>query len=118
MAANLRHRHQLVKTIRRFLEDDRDFVEIETPVLGRSTPEGARDFIVPSRHVPRRGGGEGDGRVRVNPASSPLLAAMLGQLSSWPSCTGPNFPQGAPGVVLCAAAVSPAVQANVDGGGV
>jgi aspartyl-tRNA synthetase len=49
MSANLELRHQVIKTIRRFLEDRHDFIEIETPVLTRSTPEGARDFILPSR---------------------------------------------------------------------
>ncbi|MFM2305289.1 MAG: hypothetical protein RLZZ135_2702 [Cyanobacteriota bacterium] len=49
MSRNLQLRHQVIKTIRRFLEDRHDFIEIETPVLTRSTPEGARDFILPSR---------------------------------------------------------------------
>jgi aspartyl-tRNA synthetase len=49
MSANLQLRHQVIKTIRRFLEDRHDFIEIETPILTRSTPEGARDFILPSR---------------------------------------------------------------------
>jgi aspartyl-tRNA synthetase len=49
MSRNLQLRHQVIKTMRRFLEDRHDFIEIETPVLTRSTPEGARDFILPSR---------------------------------------------------------------------
>ena len=52
MAKNLQLRHQVVKTMRRFLEDEENFIEIETPILTRSTPEGARDYLVPSRVNP------------------------------------------------------------------
>ena len=51
MQSALRLRHRLISELRRFL-DAHDFVDIETPILTRSTPEGARDYLVPSRTHP------------------------------------------------------------------
>jgi aspartyl-tRNA synthetase len=51
MRTNIELRHRAVKFIRDYM-DERGFVEVETPILTKSTPEGARDYLVPSRLYP------------------------------------------------------------------
>lgn len=51
MVKNLQVRHRVVKVVRDYF-DEQGFLEVETPILSKSTPEGARDFLVPSRLSP------------------------------------------------------------------
>ena len=94
MLGNLELRHAVVQAARAYLNDQR-FLEVETPVLTKSTPEGARDFLVPSRLQPH-----GSTRCRSRRSCS--------SRSSWsPAWTATTRSRAASATRTCAPTASP-----------
>ncbi|KAA1466170.1 hypothetical protein DENSPDRAFT_830921 [Dentipellis sp. KUC8613] len=86
LSANLRKRSQVANIVRNVL-NEQDFVEVETPILLKSTPEGAREFLVPTRVATSTRGSE------ASPAQEPLFYAL------------PQSPQQPKQLLICSGGV-------------